>query len=508
MLFSLFIGDLPASLPSSVGCSLCAGGLAIWSSSPLVPTVVGALFRLEHWCLPLGLGKCKASFFSVDPHQAGLWPSLLLLSSHLRFNLAPAFLGVAFDYTLSFSGHVSLLETEFFSHLRALHCVSASSWGPSGESLSLLYESFLRSLLTCALPGWFPFLSAASLTGLGRLCQVADRAIAGCLSSYPIPLLFSEASLPSLQVTLTHFTLFSYEWALRLPTSFSISGLARLGVKPRVCRSSWRALASTHLLMLPSTSSRGALLACPPCPWNLLSFTVESTLSTACSCSDPPSLARVQLSSTLTLSPLMIWCFGQTALFLFLLARAALAFLPSAVSVALRPLFPFRPAQYAQVFPLEPTPFCTLFAGLGSTKTSAISLLFSYYLTLVLFLPPCRLLHLSSYLKLCGRSGRNCLLSPVLSGCNGSQDTHFYRETMRMISWPDGEHCLRPPLSFVVFLFLSLVATLVLSRTGGVLSHLNSLTHRFPQFPLRNLCSFVMLAVSSLVFAAMDTAFC
>ena len=33
------------------------------------------------------------------------------------------------------------------------------------------------------------------------------------------------------------------------------------------------------------------------------------------------------------------------------------------------------------------------------------------------------------------------------------------------------------------------------------------LTHRFPRFPPRNLCSLVMLAVSSLVFDAMDTAF-
>ena len=41
--------------------------------------------------------------------------------------------------------------------------------------------------------------------------------------------------------------------------------------------------------MLPSTCSREALLACPPCPpWNLPSFTVESTLPTPCSRSDPP----------------------------------------------------------------------------------------------------------------------------------------------------------------------------------------------------------------------------
>ena len=45
---------------------------------------------------------------------------------------------------------------------------------------------------------------------------------------------------------------------------------------------------STHLYMLPSTCSREALVACPPFPpWNLPLFTVESTLSTLCSRSDP-----------------------------------------------------------------------------------------------------------------------------------------------------------------------------------------------------------------------------
>ena len=104
-LHSLFINDLPASLPSSVSCSLYADDLAIWSSSPSVPTAVeatqGALFQLErwseYWCLPLNLSKCEASFFSVDPHQANLQPNLLLLGSRLRFNPTLTFLGVTFD---------------------------------------------------------------------------------------------------------------------------------------------------------------------------------------------------------------------------------------------------------------------------------------------------------------------------------------------------------------------------------------------------------------------------
>ena len=221
--FSLFNNDLPASLPSSVSCSLYADDLAIWSSSPSVPNAVeasqGALFRLErwseYWCLPLNPSKCEASFFSVDPHQANLESNLLLLGSRLRFNPTATFLGVTFDRTLSFTKHVSSLKAKFFPRLKVLRCISASSRGPSKESLSLLYKSFLRSLLTYVSPGWFPFLSATNFTKLERLHRAASRAITGCLSSSPIPLLLTEASLPPLRVTLTHFTLFSYERALR-----------------------------------------------------------------------------------------------------------------------------------------------------------------------------------------------------------------------------------------------------------------------------------------------------
>ena len=92
----LSINDLPASLPSSVSCSLYADDLAIWFSFPLIPTAVeatqGALFRLErwseYWCLPLNPSKCEA-FFLMDPHQANLQPNLQL--SSIPTYSAPAF---------------------------------------------------------------------------------------------------------------------------------------------------------------------------------------------------------------------------------------------------------------------------------------------------------------------------------------------------------------------------------------------------------------------------------
>ena len=271
VLFFLFINDLLASLPSSVSCSLYADNVAIWSSSPSVPTAVeatpGALFRLErwseYWCLPFNPSKCEASFFSVDPHQANLQPNILLIGSRLRFNPTPTFLGVIFDRTLSISKHVSSLKAKFFPRVKALRCISASSCGPSMESLSVLYKALLQPLPHICFTRMVSFPKRYQYYQIGTPPKAASRAITGCHPSSPISLLLSEASVPPLRVTLNHFTLSSYKRALRLPTSFPISGLARLEVKPRLCRSSWRAFASTHPLMLPSTSPRKALLACP-----------------------------------------------------------------------------------------------------------------------------------------------------------------------------------------------------------------------------------------------------
>ena len=149
----------------------------------------------EYWCLPLNPSKCEASFLLLDPHQANLQPNLLLLNSRLRFNSTPIFLGVTFDHTLSFSKHVSSLKAKFFSRIKVLGCIFASAWGPSKESYSLLYKAFLQLFSHMLYPDGLLFLSVTNITKLERLHRAASRAISGCLSSSPIPLLLSKASL-------------------------------------------------------------------------------------------------------------------------------------------------------------------------------------------------------------------------------------------------------------------------------------------------------------------------
>ena len=159
VLFSLLINDLPASLPSSVSCSLYADDLAIWSSSTSVPTAAeatqGALFRLERW---LSTGVFLSIRANVRP-PFFQWIPTKLTSSPISFYSAPAFVSIPLQSYLGspstalFPKHVSSLKAKFFPLLKALRSISASSWGPSKESLSVPYKSFLRHLLTYALPG-------------------------------------------------------------------------------------------------------------------------------------------------------------------------------------------------------------------------------------------------------------------------------------------------------------------------------------------------------------------
>ena len=128
-------------------------------------------------------------------------------------------------------------------------------------------------------------------------------------------------------------------------------------------------------LMLLSTSPRKDLLACPSFPaWNLPSFIVEFILASPNFRSDS-SLSRqdAALAHLDSLPPynLALWTDGPVP---FPFGKGGSGVLANC-SLALRSLFPFQQAQYAEVFPLKLAPFCTLLAGLGSTNKSATSLL-------------------------------------------------------------------------------------------------------------------------------------
>ena len=142
-------------------------------------------------------------------------------------------------------------------------------------------------------------------------------------------------------------------------------------------------------------------------------------------------LAKVRLLLTLTLSPLMIWCFGSVS---FGLGKGGSGLRANCSLCGIKATLSFSASPVCSSFSAEVWPI--LQALCWSPQHQQVCP-FSYW-TLALSSRLCPLLHLSFYLNLSGRSGRNCLLSPpVLLSYNGSPDTCSSRETTRLMSWPD-----------------------------------------------------------------------
>ena len=160
------------------------------------------------------------------------------------------------------------------------------------------------------------------------------------------------------------------------------------------------------------------------------------------------------------------------------------------------PLFPFQQAQYAQVSPLKPAPFYKLFAGLGSTNKSAISIhplsdsrsvlatlssVPSFLLLQFLWQNWQELSFLSCTIKLQWVPRHSCL---------PGNDVADKLAGLEAVLIPPTISCSLSPLIPRIHssFFLGLEAYCLIEI----------LTHRFPRFPPRNLCSLVIFAVFSL----------
>ena len=402
VLFSLYINDLPTFLPASVKTSLYADDLAIWASSPKVEcataVVQAALNRLVEWSskwrLPLNPLKCETSFFSLDPYQSRIQPSLHILNTPLKFNPRPTFLGVTFDRTLSFKYHVLSLRKKFHNRFRAFRSIASASWGPSKESLCTLYKAFIRPILTYASPGWFPFSSPTHITSVERMHRSSCRVITGCLSSTPIPLLHIEALLPPLRVTLTHQSLSFFERALRLPPTFPIASLANSNPRTRLKKSSWRSFSRSHNLTPNLHLTREPLILCPPKPpWSAPSnYTISLHLSSPCSRKDPPPFATLQLPPIFPLYLTAISLPGLTVRYLAGWDRVVQGYTSSVQIVSLLPRSPSRLVSGLPVIVLKPSLSYMLLSGVSLTPRHVISTLSpsfpTLYLSFQLSLPP------------------------------------------------------------------------------------------------------------------------
>ena len=140
--------------------------LTIWRFGP--PPLRSSLQWRPHkkLCFDWSAGLSTGVFLSIRENVRPLSFQLILTKltfSPTSFYSTPTsvsiqllpFLGSSSTALFPFSKHVSSLKAAFFPHFKSLRCISASSWGPSKESLSLLYKTFLCSFSPMLHPDGF-----------------------------------------------------------------------------------------------------------------------------------------------------------------------------------------------------------------------------------------------------------------------------------------------------------------------------------------------------------------
>ena len=137
--FLFFINNLPSAALFT---------LTIWPFGPPPPRSPLRWRPHKELCFNWSSGLSTGVFLSiranVRPPSFQCIPTKLTISSTSSYSTPasvsipiPTFLGVTVNRTLSFSKHLSSLKAKFFPRLKALRCISASSWGPF-KSLSVL----------------------------------------------------------------------------------------------------------------------------------------------------------------------------------------------------------------------------------------------------------------------------------------------------------------------------------------------------------------------------------
>ena len=150
----------------------------------------------------------------MDSHQANLQLYFFLLNSFLCFNLTPHFLDVTFDRTFSLFKHVSLPKAKFFPRLKALRCISASSWGPSLFCTKLFFGLF--SLMP------YPNVSFSCVNNLPNWKAFTERPVAPspAVSRPPLFHFFSLRPLYESPCLISPFLLISGFYVFELRFSF------------------------------------------------------------------------------------------------------------------------------------------------------------------------------------------------------------------------------------------------------------------------------------------------
>ena len=202
-LFTIYINDMLNELEPDIQASLFADDLAIWTQnedkSVCKEKLQMALDQLTKWAkdnrMKINESKTEQILFTQWNKEINWNAGLRVNNKIIVSNPNPRFLGVDFDWNLTFTTHVNRIRQDMAKRLKALRAVAHKNWGNQQEDLRALFIGYIRSIADYAGGAWQTVISDSNLEKLEMEQRKAARIITGCFRSTNLDSLMLEADL-------------------------------------------------------------------------------------------------------------------------------------------------------------------------------------------------------------------------------------------------------------------------------------------------------------------------
>ena len=205
LLYLIYVKDITIDLPKSFTvsqfaddiCGYCKYG-SLQRSKTIITKAVSILNQ-NLYKLGLELAPDKCIFMHFNNKNILPGETEIKIANHtVKSSATVRFLGIIFDYKLSFIPHINMLKQKCSTRMNILKFLCGVKWGSNPSTLIILYKSFVRSVIDYGCFAYFP-KNKVYIEMLNKI-QLANLRIAmGYRISTPSNIILTESKIQSIR---------------------------------------------------------------------------------------------------------------------------------------------------------------------------------------------------------------------------------------------------------------------------------------------------------------------
>ena len=205
LLYILYVSSITDNVPKSVCISQFADDIAVYIKFRSLARGKGLLIKaistmaknLSSLGLEFEPSKTILIHFNKNKSLPGN-TEITINNLTIKSSESVRFLGIFFDYKLSFTVHVDYVKKKCMRALNIIKFLCCTWWGSDPSTLTILYKSCVRSLIDYGCFIYSPS-SVNLINKLERIQYTAIRSVLGLRISTPTNILLAEAKLLSIK---------------------------------------------------------------------------------------------------------------------------------------------------------------------------------------------------------------------------------------------------------------------------------------------------------------------